>query len=1087
MTTTKTKGQNKIQYSPSINVERDLLRDLNYIPTKNATEAFDTIVNNYRIGIRSFNLIGAYGTGKSAFLLGFQKTLLGKENYFKKGKSSFSGYVQFEFVNITGQYVSFTDTIATTFGIAKKRDYSSKEVIKVVDAYTRKVNKRNKLCVIAIDEFGKFLEYAAKNNPEKELYLIQLLAELANDETREILFITTLHQDFNGYSRNLTKSQQNEWDKVKGRLKEIPFNEPIEQLLYLGAERISQLQLKASKENFDKLFNAINKAHIFPLSDYNNANFAQKLLPFDIVSAAVMTISLQKYGQNERSLFAFLESYDPLGIREFDITKAPYYNLSFVYEYLSFNFYNFLNSSDNPDKPHWSAMRSSIERCEGLMEAKALDGIKLVKTIGLLNLFGSTSGRLNGEFLEAYGKYSLGIRNSKEILQVLLKHKIIRFQNFNQRFVLFEGTDVDIDWVINEAGNLVEEVSNVVHHLDQYFEASLIPAKAVYYEKGTPRFFQFLLSDQVEINKVPEGEIDGYINLIFSSKIKEAELREKSLQCREAILFGLFKNASEIAKEVYNIERIKKAIDLHRDDTVAVRVLEGIKQDHIKLLNYYISGSIYSNNGNILWYQRGNRVTTISNRKTFNQELSRICNQVYKDAPNYKNEMLNKTNYHSVIAKARRDLISRLLDKYYVKNLGYESDEFPPDKSIYLSLIHNTGIHREHEDFFILGEPTSDNLKSLWQASINFLESTKHGRRNLKELVAILEKRPYKLKQGFIDFWLPIFLIIKKDDFALFYEESFVHKITEDTLDLVTKSPQKYEIKAFQVDGVRLYLFNKYRSLVNREEIEAPKVTTFIDTILPFIQFYKSLTPFAQNTRQVSTNAQRLREAIVTSKDPETTFFDKFPEAFGYSFTRLRKSESEMQLYISQIKEATRELRTVYFDLLDRFEDLIVNETVGKKSAFEEYKLKLQERFITLKEHLLNPTQKKIYNQIFSPIDERESWLNAIAQVCIDKRLDQFSDNEEKVLHEKFVFYLHQLDNLCKLSLSDIDYANEDIIKFEITSFVENINGRIIRMPKSKSEAATKMAETLGKKLSSDKQLNIVTLITLLKDQLSNE
>ena len=73
---------------------------------------------------------------------------------------------------------------------------------------------------------------------KNELYFIQQLAEYVNDQRKNIFFITTLHQGFNGYSRNLTKTQQNEWDKVKGRLKEITFNEPVEQLLFLASERL---------------------------------------------------------------------------------------------------------------------------------------------------------------------------------------------------------------------------------------------------------------------------------------------------------------------------------------------------------------------------------------------------------------------------------------------------------------------------------------------------------------------------------------------------------------------------------------------------------------------------------------------------------------------------------------------------------------------------------------------------------------------------------------------------------------------------------------------------------------------------------
>ncbi len=250
MTTTKYK-ENLSEYSPSINIERDFARKLNYIPTKNAIGVLNTIANDYKIGIRSFSLVGAYGTGKSAFLLGLQKSLTGKNKYFSLGKNQFDGVKNYEFLNLTGQYESLIQNFAILFNIGKKRDYSAIEVLAAIDVYSKKLTKAGKILVIVIDEFGKYLEYAAKYNPEKELYFIQLLAELTNNDEKNILFITTLHQDFNGYLRSLSKSQRNEWDKVKGRLKQIPFNEPVEQLLFLAGERMSQIKLAYSKDNLD--------------------------------------------------------------------------------------------------------------------------------------------------------------------------------------------------------------------------------------------------------------------------------------------------------------------------------------------------------------------------------------------------------------------------------------------------------------------------------------------------------------------------------------------------------------------------------------------------------------------------------------------------------------------------------------------------------------------------------------------------------------------------------------------------------------------------------------------------------------------
>jgi hypothetical protein len=51
---------------------------------------------------------------------------------------------------------------------------------------------------------------------------------------------------------------------------------------------------------------------------------ASKLYPFDILSANILTLSLQRYGQNERSLFSFLESSDHTGLSKFNKKKIRF-------------------------------------------------------------------------------------------------------------------------------------------------------------------------------------------------------------------------------------------------------------------------------------------------------------------------------------------------------------------------------------------------------------------------------------------------------------------------------------------------------------------------------------------------------------------------------------------------------------------------------------------------------------------------------------------------------------------------------------------------------------------------------------------
>jgi len=98
------------------------------------------------------------------------------------------------------------------------------------------------------------------------------------------------------------------------------------------------------------------------------------------------------------------------------------------------------------------------------------------------------------------------------------------------------------------------------------------------------------------------------------------------------------------------------------------------------------------------------------------------------------------------------------------EDLGFPKDNFPPEKTIYLTLLKDTGIHRFAGDVYTLAEPQENSFLNLWKKCEAFLESAKSVQKNLQEFLNLLSEKPFKLKQGFIDFWLPTFLFIKRED-----------------------------------------------------------------------------------------------------------------------------------------------------------------------------------------------------------------------------------------------------------------------------------------------------------------------------------
>ncbi|MES2478292.1 MAG: hypothetical protein V4561_04350 [Bacteroidota bacterium] len=1068
-------------FTTSVNIIRDTDRDFNYIPTPNAKQVVGQIVNDFKKGIRSFNIVGTYGTGKSSFLLAFEQSIKGTKRYFE---SNFLAKPKFDFVKIIGSYTSIVEQFADSFEVETSKNEQDFILSEIFNKY-HSIGKDNKILFILIDEFGKLLEYASKHNPEKELYFVQQLAEFCNNPKHNIVLITTVHQSLESYAYSLSKTQQQEWTKVKGRFREITFNEPVEQLLYLASEYVSEnFEIKTSKSEIEKCLKLTSDTKGFNFNKDFLKEIAAKLYPLDILSANILTLSLQRYGQNERSLFSFLESSDHTGLSKFNKQENPFYNLSNVYDYLNFNFYSFLTSKYNPDFSAWSSIRASIEEVERAFDSNINDYIKAVKTIGLLNIFSATGSVLDLDFYVGYLKTACGVSDVNDIIKNLEAKKIIRYRSHSKRFILFEGTDLDIQTALIEAGNKISEVVDITSLLNKHIHFSPVFAKQHSFATGTPRYFEFVITDHPDIKKTPEGEIDGFVNLVFNSKLKESDIQSKSKFQEEAIIYCFFKNSAEIKNLLFEIEKIQNVLEENKDDKVAKRELENIIESQIRLLNHYITESIYSGSKDVKWYFNGEE-KKIADKKDFNKLLSQVCSFVYDATPLYKNEMVNKHRISTSIHTAKKNYFKALANDWDKDNLGFEDSKFPPEKTIYLSLLKENGISPIRENSLdVISIDKKSSFNRLWRASEDFLESAKTEQLKISEFSEMLTKRPFKLKQGLIDFWVPTFLFLKRDDFAIFNDDGYIPNLSEQNLELIAKYPDKYSIKTFDIEGVKLDIFNSYRTFLNQSTEQKFDNNSFIETIKPFIVFFKQLPGYTKNTKRLSPAALKIRHAISNSKDPEQTFFDAFPNALGFSLATLQKDKGKLQSYTTNLQNAVRELRTAYDELITRFEDFISNEFIGKSSDFDEYKELLQKRFSKLKKHMLLSNQKTFVQRLDSPLEDKKTWLNSIAQAITGKTLEIFSDEDEIILYERFKSMILELDSLTKISKADIDESKEEVIGVKIDSFFYKIDPKVVRVPKSKSKEIEQLKMQLKNRLGNDNTSNIAAVLNLLKELL---
>ena len=1058
-----------MSYIPSVNIEMNTASDFRYIVTENAKLVAGNIVNSFNSGHHSFSIIGTYGTGKSSFIIALEDDLANGNNRLVR-KGVLGSVRGFDFLNIVGDYAPLGRLISHKIGTPEENP------INALDTYYQSLRKQNKFLVIVVDEFGKILEYAANNNPEKELYFLQKLSEFVNVPSRSIILLTTLHQNFGSYAAKLTETQRNEWHKVKGRFQEIVFVEPVEQLLSLTAKRLStHRQLSKVEElSLSLLYDLGVRSKI--VSRNLGYKTVESLYPLDPVSAVCLTMAIQKYGQNERSLFSFLSAKGVGSINEFKATPSTTYNVAMVYDYLTYHFYSAITET-NADSMGWRSLSVAIERIEGSnLDGDIIEGcLKLIKTIGLINMF-FNGIVLDDDFLITYGENALGLTNTQDLIKTLLSHQIVRFAKYKSQYILFEGTNIDMEDELYKAASIVPTPTLSVEELAPYIGQKAAIASASYYKTGTPRYFEYRIDNEPTIIE-PTGDVDGFIHLVFPLSDNESEVIAMSASASAgASIYGYFKNTDDIVKHLYEIKKLQYVIDnVAFDDRVAKSEFENQKNYETQKLNDTLNASLTSDSGNIVWYYNGNP-QHISSVGDFNKLLSHICDEVYFKAPIIRNELFNRQKLSSAISLARVNLLDAMLNHSDEENFGIES--FPPEKTIYFTLFRDSGIHRKDEcGNWILGAPISQELKTLWDASIKFVNSSSDKPKKLTELAKILKSAPYKLKQGVIDFWIPIFLYINQQDFALYNNGTFVLSINKEVFELMQKRLNDFSLKAFNVSGVKLEFFKRYRQFLRKDDTVGVSADSLTETVKPFFHFYRGLNNYAKKTRKFdNAYTAKFRDVLSNAQDPAKTFFEDLPAALGYKDLN---SDEFIQQYLNLIRQAVRELNTCYDNLIDRIEEKIV-EHLGLPSDYIEYKEIIEERYKTIDSRILTPKTRSFLARVLAPSESKREFIEKLAIVINDKRLDETKDSEEAMLVHQM---LHVLSELERYSAIGGSTSNDDseAFSFELASNKGDFSkSQTYRLPKNKVKEANETASKIESLLTDDDELNICILLKLL-------
>ncbi len=684
-----------------------------------------------------------------------------------------------------------------------------------------------------LDELGKFLEYAAIHPERQDIYFLQTLAEAAA-RSREAPFVVIglLHQGFQAYAEQLSQPAQKEWEKVAGRFEEILFDQPLEQASTLVANalnvRLAMLPPGAAKELARDMTRALDLGWYGPEAGREALTaIAPGLYPLHPTLIPVLVRLFSRFGQNERSLYSFLLSDEPHALQVFARQPAAagrFYRIHNLYDYARAAFGHRLAIQSY--RSHWNQIESVVESYPRDDEA----GLEVLKTVAVLNLIDSPHHLATEEAvsLAVSGTEAGANKRMKSTLRDLQRGKVVLyFRGAAGGYCLWPHTSVNLERAYQEALKAVPTSSRVGAAIQSDLETRPLVARRHYIETGNLRHFAVEYAPPADLpallERGPQGA-DGQILVALCETPAERETaisfaQGPSLRNQHQVLVAVpqpLRGLASLLAEVQRWEWVGRNIpELAHDEFAQEEVsrqLAAARQVLEKRVRTYIGIRQFGEKTDLQWFYRGKPASIHGGRELL-ERLSTVCDKVFDNAPLFRNELVNRHSLSSAAAAARLRLIEQILSTPGEPLLGMDSAKKPPEMSMYLSVLHAAGLHREEDGVWRIAEPLAgddpSNVRPLLARILEVLEARRGGRVKVVDLFAELRRPPFGLRDGLAPLLLAVFAAIHERDVAFYENGRFLREVTGYEFQRLTKATESFEIQYCRIGGVRAVVFEK--------------------------------------------------------------------------------------------------------------------------------------------------------------------------------------------------------------------------------------------------------------------------------------
>ena len=929
--------------------------------------------------------------------------------------------------------------------------------------------------LLVIDELGKFVEYAVQHPEQGDVFVLQSLAEFASRSGKTpLLMLTILHQAFEQYAQRAAKSQREEWAKIQGRFEDVAFVEPTEQVLSLIGEALETRSETVPKPDFKIAVDLELKPR--QLDEHEFIQLLERCLPLHPTVALLIGPLFRRFAQNERSLFAFLGSNEPHGLQDFlfnqsyDGRSLPLFLLANLYDYINIALGNRLYTSHEGKK--WAEIASAIQRLPDLSPLT----VNLIKTVGLLGAVGEVSANLKAS--KQVLRYALDDDSAAfageftEALETLEKRSIVIYRRYNDAYALWEGSDIDIEARVREAEAYLDPNLNLANTLSDLVQPKPLVARRHLLETGTWRHFAIRYVDFDSFDANLEARLeDADVLMLYALPANEVEAKQlikKAKKAKERVLIAIPQSIGFLRDTVMELAQLRWVLQNTPElegDVIARRELDArraeAKRDVFKQLDTVFG---WQSENACTWYHKGKKVA-INSQRVRNQYLSDICDWVYRKTPNLRNELINRREISAPVTIARRKLIAAMLENGNQEALGIRG--YPPEMTIYQSLLSDTGIHRKTSEGWRFSNPkVRDKMHSTWQAIQEFLDACEVEKQPIVKLYKRLEAPPLGVRRGPLPILLCAAMLHSKTEIALYENGSFVSDVSMPVFERLIKAPERFELKRFRITGVRTEVLAKFLEVLKQPALN--NNPNLLDVVTPLMYLVAQLPKYTLLTQMLSEEAKNLRKTVLDAREPDALIFEQLPKAMRCPPFRADAAPeaSAVDAFFKRLQDALAELGGAYDILLNSIEQLLVS-AFALKQVNEALRRELASRAESL---LAVTVETRLKGFLIRACDlglDFTGWLEAIATFLANKPPSAWNDTDKAQFEVNLSELARKFHHFEAVSYEHRPHAEQspagESIRIGITRPNQREQERVVDLPSTTKEQASELERAIEK------------------------